>query len=195
MRTIISLIIRNKQELEDRELIEKCKNGNRAAQCELYGKYSAMLYGICLRYSQSRETAEDILQDAFLKIFASIGNFEGTGSFEGWMRRIAVNTAITWYHQNLKHQHLEDVDDYAQTMASQEPNFDSLEFTHEELLGVVNSLPDGYRMVFNLFAVEGFKHREIAEMLDIDINTSKTQYMRARNIIMRRLEDLRRTHL
>ena len=173
----------------------KCKNGDPAAQRELYRRYSAMLYGICLRYSQSRETAEDILQEAFLKIFASIGNFEGSGSFEGWMRRIAVNTAITCYHQNLKHQHLEDVDDYALTMASGEPNFDSLEFTREELLGVVNSLPDGYRMVFNLFAVEGFKHREIAEMLGIDINTSKTQFMRARNIIIKRLNELKNIHL
>jgi len=195
MRAITGLIIRNKQELEERELIEKCKNGNRAAQCGLYGKYSAMLFGICLRYSRNRETAEDILQETFLKIFSSIQNYEGTGSFEGWMRRIAVNTAITCYHQNLKHHNMEDVDDYAQTIASQEPNFDSLEFTHEELLNVVNSLPDGYRMVFNMFAVEGFKHREIAEMLGIDINTSKTQFMRARNLVMRRLTELKKTHL
>lgn len=180
--------------MEELELIKKCREGNRKAQCELYRKYSPLLFGICLRYSSSREAAEDILQESFLKIFASIDGYEGTGSFEGWMRRIAVNTAITCYHQNLKHEHHEDVDDYAQTIASQEPNFDSLEFTHEELLGVVNSLPDGYRMVFNMFAVEGFKHREIAEMLNIDINTSKTQFMRARMIVMRRLEELKKTH-
>lgn len=192
--TIISLIIRNKQELEDKELIEKCRNGSRAAQWELYRRYSPLLFGICLRYSASRESAEDILQESFLKIYASIGDYEGTGSFEGWLRRITVNTAITCYHQNLKHMHHEDVDDYAQTIVSQEPNFDSQEFTHEELLGVVNSLPDGYRMVFNMFAVEGFKHREIAEMLGIDINTSKTQFMRARLIVMKRLNELRKIH-
>ncbi len=191
---IISLIIRKKQELEEKELIEKCRKGSRGAQWELYRKYSPMLFGICLRYSSSRESAEDILQESFLKIFASIGGYEGTGSFEGWLRRITVNTAITCYHQNLKHMHHEDVDDYAQTMASGEPNFDSQEFTREELLGVVNSLPDGYRMVFNMFAVEGFKHREIAEMLGIDINTSKTQFMRARLIVMKRLNELKKSH-
>ena len=108
------------------------------------------------------------------------------------MKRIAINTAITNYHQTAKHKHHEDVDDYAQSIASDDPNFDSLEFTREELLGVVNSLPDGYRMVFNMFAIEGFKHREIAEMLGIDINTSKTQFMRARNIVVKKLNELKR---
>ena len=173
-------------------LIEKCREGSRAAQWELYQKYSPVLYGICLRYSDCRETAEDILQDSFLKIYSSIGDYEGAGSFEGWMKRIAINTAITNYHQTSKHKHHEDVDDYAQTIASDEPNFDSLEFTHEELLGVVNALPDGYRMVFNMFAIEGFKHREIADMLGIDINTSKTQFMRARNIVAKKLNELKR---
>ena len=178
--------------MEEKELIEKCRNGSRAAQWELYKKYSPVLFGICLRYSDRRETAEDILQDTFLKIYSSIGNYEGTGSFEGWMKRIAVNTAITNYHQSSRHSHHEDVEDYAQTIASDEPNFDSLEFTHEELLGVVNALPDGYRMVFNMFAIEGFKHREIADMLGIDINTSKTQFMRARNIVVKKLNELKR---
>jgi RNA polymerase sigma-70 factor (ECF subfamily) len=178
--------------LEEKELIEKCKNGSRTAQWELYQKYSPVLFGICLRYSDSRETAEDILQDAFLKIYSSIGDYEGVGSFEGWMKRIAINTAITNYHQTAKHKHHEDVDDYAQSIASDDPNFDSLEFTREELLGVVNSLPDGYRMVFNMFAIEGFKHREIAEMLGIDINTSKTQFLRARKFIIKRLNELQK---
>lgn len=178
--------------MEERELIEKCRAGHPAAQKEMYRRYSARLFAICLRYSPDRETAEDILQDTFLKIFASIGDYGGTGSFEGWVKRIAINTAITNYHQTLKHLRHEDVDDYASQIPSQEPNFDSLEFTREELLGVINSLPDGYRMVFNMFAIEGFKHREIAEMLGIDINTSKTQFMRARNLVVRRLNELKK---
>lgn len=180
--------------MEEKELIEKCKNGSRTAQWELYKKYSPVLFGLCLRYSDNRETAEDLLQDTFLKIYSSISDFEGSGSFEGWMKRIAVNTAITNYHQTLKHMHHEDVDDYAQTIPSDDPNFDSLEFTREELLGVINSLPDGYRMVFNMFAVEGFKHREIADMLGIDINTSKTQFMRARNTVVKKLNELKKIH-
>lgn len=178
--------------MEEKELIEKCRKGSRAAQWELYQKYSSVLFGICLRYSDSRETAEDILQDSFLKIYSSIDDYEGAGSFEGWLKRIAINTAITNFHQNSKHKHHEDVDDYAQTIASNDPNFDSLEFTHDELLSVINSLSDGYRMVFNMFAIEGFKHREIAELLGIDINTSKTQFMRARNIVVKKLNELKR---
>lgn len=178
--------------MEEKELIEKCRDGNRNAQRELYRRYSPVLFGICLRYSPDRDTAQDILQDTFLKIFSSIGDYAGAGSFEGWMKRIAINTAITNYHQSLKHMHHEDVDDYAQSLPSGEPNLDQQEFTRDELLGVVNSLPDGYRMVFNMFAVEGFKHREIAEMLGIDINTSKTQFMRARNLVIRKLNDLRK---
>ena len=85
--------------MEEKELIEKCKEDSRTAQWELYKKYSPTLFGICLRYSDCRETAEDILQDTFLKIYASIGDYEGVGSFEGWMKRIAINTPITNYHQ------------------------------------------------------------------------------------------------
>ncbi|MCQ2252254.1 MAG: RNA polymerase sigma factor [Bacteroidales bacterium] len=178
--------------MAEKELREKRREGNRNAQRELYRRYSPVLFGICLRYSPDRDTAQDILQDTFLKIFSSIGDYAGAGSFEGWMKRIAINTAITNYHQSLKHMHHEDVDDYAQSLQSGEPNLDQQEFTRDELLGVVNSLPDGYRMVFNMFAVEGFKHREIAEMLGIDINTSKTQFMRARNLVIRKLNELRK---
>jgi RNA polymerase sigma-70 factor (ECF subfamily) len=178
--------------IEEQELINKCSDQDPKAQQMLYQKYSPVLFGLCLRYAPSREVAEDILQEAFIKIFAAVKDFKGDGSFEGWLKRITINTAITSYHQNLKHRHLADVDDYADTLPAEEPNFGSQEFTHDELIGVVNSLPDGYRIVFNMFVVEGFKHREIAEMLGIDINTSKTQFMRARQAVIRKLNKLKK---
>ncbi|MBQ5403146.1 MAG: RNA polymerase sigma factor [Bacteroidales bacterium] len=174
------------------DLIDKCSKGDRQAQYLLYQKYSPLLYGLALRYSYSQMSAEDILQEAFVKIFASLKDFKFEGSFEGWLKRVVINTAITSYHKDLKHRHHADLTDYQEILASDEPNFDSQEFTLEELLSVVNSLPDGYKMVFNLYAVEGFKHREIADMLGIDINTSKSQFMRARMVIIKKLKDLKK---
>lgn len=175
-----------------KELLEKCSAGNREAQYELYRKYSPLLYGLALRYSYNQTAAEDILQEAFVKIFASIGDFKFEGSFEGWLRRVVVNTAITLYHKDVKHRHYADLTDYEEILPDENAEFDSAEFTKEELLGVINSLPEGYKMVFNLYAVEGFKHREIAEMLGIDINTSKSQFMRARVSIIRKLNELKK---
>jgi RNA polymerase sigma factor (sigma-70 family) len=171
-------------------LIEKCRNNDRAAQKLLYDTYAPIMLGICLRYVYERSEAEDILQEGFLKIFTKIGEFEGRGSFEGWMKRVFVNTAITHYHKNSKHNKYHyDIDD-VQIPKSEKPAYGESEFTREELFNIIHSLPEGYKLVFNLYALEGYKHKEIAEMLKIDINTSKSQYSRAKKLIRKKLETL-----
>lgn len=175
----------------DELLIRRCIQGEPTAQKELYKKYAAVLMGICLRYAPDRPAAQDILQEAFVKIFLNVKDYSAQGSFEGWMKRIVINTAITNYHKNLRHRHNYDVDEMYDIPAEDE-SFDRADFTREELLGVINRLPQGYKMVFNLFAVEGLKHREIAEMLGIDINTSKTQFLRARKFIIKELNKLQK---
>ena len=176
--------------ISEEKLIEKCRNNDRAAQKRLYNSYAPIMLGICMRYVYERSEAEDILQEGFLKIFTKIGEFEGRGSFEGWMKRIFVNTAITHYHKNSKHNKYHyDIDD-VQIPKNEKPAYGESEFTKEELFKIIHSLPEGYKVVFNLYALEGYKHKEIAEMLKIDINTSKSQYSRAKKLIRRKLEAL-----
>jgi RNA polymerase sigma-70 factor (ECF subfamily) len=175
--------------MSDQQLIELCAKHDRKAQQELYDKYSRLLLGVCLRYASDKAEAEDILQDSFLKIFNSIKEYSGSGSFAGWMRKIAVNTAITNYHKNLKYRYHVEIEEFVSTetgVSSFEEDF----FTSDELYGVLKELPAGYRMVFNLYAVEGYKHKEIAEKLGIDTNTSKSQYSRAKAAIREKLEKL-----
>ncbi|MCX6327649.1 MAG: RNA polymerase sigma factor [Bacteroidia bacterium] len=175
--------------MSDQQIIEGCAKHDRKAQQLLYDKYSRFLLGVCMRYAQDKAEAEDILQDSFLKIFFNIKDFSGTGSFTGWLRKVAVNTAITHYHKNLKYRYHVEIEEYV----SVETGVNSFEedfFTSDELSKVLNELPTGYRMVFNLYAVEGYKHKEIAEILGIDTNTSKSQYSRAKAVIRDKLEKL-----
>jgi RNA polymerase sigma factor (sigma-70 family) len=175
--------------MSDQHIIDGCARHERKAQKMLYEKYSRLLMGVCMRYASDKAEAEDILQDSFLKIFFRIKDFTGTGSFVGWLRKIVVNTAITNYHANIKYRYHVDIEDYI-TVEKGVSGFDEDFFTADELLKVLNELPRGYRMVFNLYAVEGYKHKEIAEMMGIDTNTSKSQYSRAKAVIRERLEKL-----
>jgi RNA polymerase sigma-70 factor (ECF subfamily) len=175
--------------MRDQQIIELCAKHDRKAQQVLYDKYSRLLLGVCLRYATDKAEAEDILQDSFLKIFFSIKDFTGSGSFIGWLRKVAVNTAITHYHKNLKYRYHVDIEEYV-TIEAGVMSFEEDFYTSDELYKVLNELPTGYRMVFNLYAVEGFKHKEIAEMLGIDTNTSKSQYSRAKAVIRDKLEKL-----
>lgn len=162
---------------------------DRKAQKLLYDKYSSLFLGICMRYANSRDEAEDILQDGFVKIFMNIKQYRGEGSFEGWMKRVLINTAISNYRSNLKYYYHADIDEIKKTEID-ESSVDNSEFSKEELLKVINSLPEGFKIVFNLYAIEGYKHKEIGEMLDIDIGTSKSQYSRAKALIQKKLLDL-----
>ena len=175
--------------MSDQKIIEGCARHERKSQRLLYEKYSRLLMGVCLRYAGNRAEAEDILQDSFLKIFFRIKDFSGTGSFIGWLRKVVVNTAITNYHLNLKYRYHVEIEEYV-SIETGVSGFAEDFFSSDELLRVLNELPGGYRMVFNLYAVEGYKHKEIAEMLGIDTNTSKSQYSRAKAVIRDKLEKL-----
>jgi RNA polymerase sigma factor (sigma-70 family) len=176
--------------MSEDQLIERCRNNDRAAQKILYNKYAGLMLAICRRYVFEKSEADDILMEGFLKIFTKIGEFEGRGSFEGWMKRVFVNTAITNYHKSSKynknHYEIEEV----HITKSEKPAFGESEFTHEELFNIIHSLPEGYKLVFNMYAIEGYKHKEIAELLRIDINTSKSQYSRAKKLLRKKLETL-----
>jgi len=171
------------------QIIEGCIAGKRKFQLALYEKFSGKMFAICYRYAKSAEEAEDVLQDGFLKVFTKIGQFSREHSFEGWMKRVFVNTAITNYKQNLKHYYKEDITEI-QEIELEYSSFGDADYTKEELKNVVDGISDGYKVVFNLYAIEGFKHREIADMLGIDVATSKSQYHRARKLIQKKLKEL-----
>ena len=175
--------------MSDQQLIDGCARHESKAQKVLYEKYSRLLLGVCMRYAIDKAEAEDILQDSFLKIFNKIKDFSGKGSFIGWLRKVVVNTAITHYHLNLKHRYHVGIEEYV-PVEKGVAGFDEDFFTSDELYKVLNELPNGYRMVFNLYAVEGYKHKEIAEIMGIDTNTSKSQYSRAKAVLRDKLEKL-----
>ncbi len=180
--------------MSEKELIRECANNNRKAQQILYDMYAPIMMGICMRYVYERSEASDILQEGFLKVFTKIGEFANKGSFEGWMRRIFVNTAITHYHKNSKHHKYHyEVEDMSLHNTDNGVNYGDSEFTQDELINVIQSLPQGYKLVFNLYAIEGYKHKEIAEMLDIDVNTSKSQYSRAKKMIRAKLNNIKQS--
>ncbi len=167
------------------KIIEGCKKMQRKSQKALYDMYAPVLYAMALRYAADASEAEDMLQEAFINIFKSIDQYQGSGSFEGWMKRILINAAIGYIRKHKKQQ-FDNFDD-VQEIRMKDFDFSEEDFSRQELIDVINDLPDGFRMVFNLYAIEGFKHKEIADMLGIQIGTSKSQYSRARNILKKRL--------
>ncbi len=174
--------------MNDQQILKGCLKHDRLAQKSLFERYSGLLMGICIRYATDIPEAEDILQESLLKIYLNVGDYSGVGSFTGWMRKIVINTAITYYHKNLKHKHYVEIEEvFTSEVGKDVPDN---EFTSGELKGVMDELPPGYKAVFNLYAIEGYKHKEIAEMLKIDVNTSKSQYSRARAFIQKRLKRL-----
>ncbi|MEZ5073035.1 MAG: RNA polymerase sigma factor [Bacteroidales bacterium] len=174
----------------EKDILQGCIRGRAMAQRMLFERYAPMMLSICRRYAQSLEEAEDILQEGFVKVYLNIKEFKGDGPMLAWIRRIMINTAITHYHKHRKHRYHEDLEEVRE-MRFEHVSWGEAEFTREELQGVMERMPEGYRMVFNLYAVEGYKHREIAEILKIDENTSKSQYSRARQWLQVRLEKLK----
>jgi RNA polymerase sigma factor (sigma-70 family) len=171
------------------KVIADCIENKRKAQIDLYNHYAPMLLAICGRYIADKSEAEDILQDSFLKILKNIKEYEGKGQFENWMRRIVINTAITHYHREKKHYYHDEIDN----VHDYELKFDlspEKEMEVQELQSLLARMPDGYRIIFNLFAIEGYKHKEIAEQLNIEESTSKTQYLRAKNWIIKEMKKM-----
>lgn len=146
---------------------------------ELYQKHSSYMYGICLRYTKNTDDAADVMQDGFLKIYNALDTFKGESNIKTWMSRIMVNTAINHYRHKkvLDFSSIEKVD---YEVLKMDNNNVLSQMSTDELLEVINELPDGYRLVFNLYAIEGYKHREIAEMFNITEGTSKSQLAKAR---------------
>jgi RNA polymerase sigma-70 factor (ECF subfamily) len=177
--------------MEEKKLVERLRKKDREAQKYVYEKYSKIFYGLCLRYAYNAQEADDMLQEGFLKIFLKISQYSGTGSFEGWMKRIIINNAINFYHKYYKYRYHDNISE-SYDLESDDNFYDDADFTYDELLGIINELPAGYKIVFNLFAIEGYKHKEISKMLGISENTSKSQYHRAKKILQNKLKLLKK---
>lgn len=165
-------------------LIKGCLKGDRLAQRHLYESYSGKFLAICLRYLKDREHAEDVMIEGFMKIFEKLSQYQGTGSFEGWMKRIIVTQALMRLRSN-KHLMMEvNVDDDS---AYPDHHYETNHMEVEELMNLLKALPVGYRTVFNLYAIEGYSHKEIGDLLGITESTSKSQLNRARNVLKDRI--------
>ena len=171
----------------DKELIKGCIEQNRALQKALYDTYGSKLMAVCLRYSDSTFEAEDILQDALLKAFKKMDSFRGESSLYAWLKRIAVNTALNSIRGKVQMTPIMDSDEFLNDST------DLSGYSFDELLAMIQKLPAGCRAVFNLMAIEGYKHEEIAKKLDISVGTSKSQFARARQLLQQQLktEELR----
>jgi len=171
---------------EIKNIISGCLKGNRRDQELLYRRYSARLYAVCIQYSGNDEEARDILQEGFIKIFENLINYKHEGSFEGWMRRIMVNTALEKYRNKYNLYRVDDIDQIPEPgMEPDNEDYSGLEAG--DLLGIIRELPPKYRMVFNLYAIEGYSHKEISKMVNISEGTSKSNLSRARVILQRRV--------
>ena len=164
--------------MNEKDLIDGCIRENRKCQQEVFRRYAGKMLAVCRRYTRHRMEAEDVLQDAFIKVFDNIDNFQFKGSFEAWIRRIVINTALKNYQRKRFQQERMGLEMEAIDLPIEPSIFAHL---HEEaLLELIAQLPDGYRVVFNLYAIEGYSHKEIAEMLSIKESTSRTQLLKAR---------------
>lgn len=173
------------------ELIRGCIRDEAACQKEVYDRYASRMLGVCHRYARNSADAEDILQDSFIKVFGKIGQFKSEGSFEGWIRRIVVNTAIKKYSLSRYNKELIGYEITDHLQPTEEPvAFGHL--TEKDLLSLINSLPDGYRLIFNLYVIEGYQHDEIASMLGIQPGTSRSQLVKARTMLQKQILELQK---
>ncbi len=167
---------------KENEIIQQAVENNRHAQQQIYLKFSPKMLSVCRQYVKDIPLAEDIMITAFMKVFLNLSRFEKKGSFEGWIRRIMVNECISFLRTQKKVPFI-DFENYKETPTI----FFETEFSVEEIQQLIDNLPDGYKMVFNLYAIEGFKHHEIAKMLSIDEGTSKSQLSHARKLLKEQL--------
>jgi len=167
-----------------KELIDKCKKGDRKAQEQLYRQYSNILFGICLKYSRNKTEAEDSLHDSFMTIFEKIGQYKSKGSFEGWIKRITINTVLQKYR---KEEYLKVVSDNLEEEVEVESVY--TEIGLQTLLKYIQELPNKYRMTFNLYVLDGYSHKEISSMLGTSPGTSKSNLARARMILKEKIQN------
>jgi len=174
--------------MDEVTLAKKCIDGDQRAQRKLFEMYAPKMMGVCLRYMKDQAQAEDVLQDGFVKVFTKLEKYAGDGSLEGWVRRIMVNTALDQLRKTNKFQANVSMDDVGYKVESGDDALASL--IEEDLLKLIQEMPSGYKTVFNMFAIEGFSHKEIGEKLGISENTSKSQYSRAKAFLRIKVEEL-----
>ncbi|MBP4140667.1 RNA polymerase sigma factor [Flavobacterium sp. I-SCBP12n] len=171
---------------QEKELIQLAVENNRQAQQQLYTQFSPKMLSVCRQYIKDIHQAEDIMITAFMKVFVNLQNFENKGSFEGWIRRIMVNECISFIRVNKKVKYIEE-----ETYLEESFNNIESKFSIDDIQFLIDGLPEGYKMVFNLFAIEGFKHNEIASLLGISEGTSKSQLSHARKMLQGQINKLK----
>lgn len=172
--------------MDDNTLVKECLNENSKAQKALFDKFAPKMLSVCLRYMKNTEQAEDALQDGFIKVFRYLKSYENTGALEGWIRRIIVNTCLDELKKNKKLLLNVSVEEVEYKLESND--FVQAQMMADDLLKLIQSMPEGYRVIFNMFAIEGYAHQEIATKLGISESTSKSQYLRARGYLRERIE-------
>lgn len=172
-------------------LVDACIRNERVAQKQLYDKFKSKMFKVCLRYASNIHEAEDFLQDGFIKVFKSIHTWQPTGNLESWIKTIMIHTALE-HQRKLSNKAIKSDLSSAENLQSNEEIISMI--SGEELMRIIQSLPDGFRTVFNLYAVEGYSHAEIADLLNISEGTSKSQYSRAKAILREKCEQLLEGH-
>lgn len=182
----------NERITDEQQLITGCKEGKSWAQKAIYDRYAAAMMSVCVRYVTDRETARDLLQEGFIKLFTKIDSFTGAGAFGGWVRRIFVTTSLEYLRQNDALKQSASIEEYGNFIENDDVTV-LQKISADDLMACIAQLSDGYRTVFNLYAIEGYAHAEIAEILGISEATSRSQFMRARKILQKNVLSLHGT--
>ena len=173
--------------MSDSELVSECLKGKSSAQRTLFQLHSGKMFAVCLRYMGSTMEAEEVLQESFIKVFEKLKQWKGDGPLGGWIRTIVVNTALTRLKNNKKFRLDKNIDEAVALSDNGEDQLQALQA--EDLMKLIAQMPDGYKMVFNLFVVEGYGHKEIAEVMGISESTSKTQFLKGKNWLVKRINE------
>lgn len=184
--TYLKLNTGSNQNLSEDDIINGCLNKDRKMQEILYHRFSSKMYTVCLRYCKDAEDAQDLLQDGFVKIFRNLDKYRGEGSFEGWIRRIFVNTSIEHFRKSLKNFSFTEV----QEVSIEDSSWNALDnLAEKDIIKMIQDLSPGYRQVFNMYVIEGYSHKDISDILSISEGTSKSQLARAKAILKRMVEE------
>lgn len=171
--------------MDDNIFVQECLKGNSKAQKALFDKFAPKMLSVCLRYMKNVEQAEDVLQDGFIKVFRNLKSYKNTGALEGWIRRIVVNSCLDELKKSKKLLLNVQVEEVEYKLEAED--FTAEKMMADDLMKLVQNMPEGYRVIFNMYAIEGYAHQEIASQLGISESTSKTQYLRARAYLQNRI--------
>ena len=172
--------------MDEKKLIQACIDENKAAQKQLYELFAPKMYFVCLRYARHELEAQDMLQDGFIRVFDNLSQFKSNGSFEGWVRRIMINTSLNYCRKSSFKQEYIGIEDYQDKVVDSKA---ISRMSEKELLKLIQQLPDGYRMVFNLYVIEGYSHKEIGDLLNITESTSRSQLAKSRKWMQKLLTE------